>query len=317
MDNIIENQVESIVQNILTDYQGGRSIDKMKLFTQPDRDVIIDIISKLIKITYPGYFRDKTYKIYDMKNHLRILMEDTMFRLNKQIALALKYSDVYENASEEVIFRESQRLTIAFFEKLPKVRALLETDLQAAFDGDPAAYSKEEVVLSYPGLQAITINRLAHELFLLEVPLIPRIMTEYAHSVTGIDIHPGATIGEYFFIDHGTGIVVGETTTIGKNVKIYQGVTLGALSTRGGQKLQGKKRHPTIGDNVTIYAGASILGGDSIIGENCVIGSNVFITTSIPAGTKVNIKNQELKYQQGQKTVKAVVDPEETWFYVI
>ena len=173
------------------------------------------------------------------------------------------------------------------------------------------------LILSYPGLQAITINRLAHELFQLKVPLIPRIMTEYAHSTTGIDIHPGATIGEYFFIDHGTGIVIGETTTIGKNVKIYQGVTLGALSTRGGQKLQGKKRHPTIGDNVTIYAGASILGGDSIIGENCVIGSNVFITTSIPAGTKVNIKNQELKYHQGHKTVNEPVDPEETWFYII
>lgn len=240
-----------------------------------------------------------------------------MFRLNKQIALALKYSPAYEKQSDECIREESERITISFFEKVPKVRALLETDLQAAFDGDPAAYSKEEVILSYPGLQAITINRLAHELFLLEVPLIPRIMTEYAHSETGIDIHPGATIGEYFFIDHGTGIVIGETTTIGKNVKIYQGVTLGALSTRGGQKLQGQKRHPTIGDNVTIYAGASILGGDSIIGEDCVIGSNVFITTSIPAGTKVNIKNQELKYQQGQKTMKAVVDPEETWFYVI
>lgn len=317
MDKIIEENVNDIVQTILNDYKTERSIDKMTLFTQPDRYVIIDIIEKLMKITYPGYFRDTSYKIYNMENSLRILTEDIMFRLNKQIELALKYSPSYENSAEESILQESQRLTVAFFKALPKVRALLETDLQAAFDGDPAAYSKEEVILSYPGLQAITINRLAHELFLLNVPLIPRIMTEYAHSVTGIDIHPGATIGEYFFIDHGTGIVIGETTTIGKNVKIYQGVTLGALSTRGGQKLQGKKRHPTIGDNVTIYAGASILGGASIIGKNCVIGSNVFITTSIPDDTKVNIKNQELKYHQGQKTVNEAVDPDETWFYII
>ena len=290
MDKIIENNVNDIVDTILKDYTHDRSIDKMKLFTQPDRFVIIKIIDNLMKIMYPGYFRDTSHKIYIMENSTRVLIEDTLFRLNKQIELALKYSPSYENADDCE---------------------------QAAFDGDPAAYSKEEVILSYPGLQAITINRLAHELFLLNVPLIPRIMTEYAHSTTGIDIHPGATIGEYFFIDHGTGIVVGETTTIGNNVKIYQGVTLGALSTRGGQKLQGKKRHPTIGDNVTIYAGASILGGDSIIGENCVIGSNVFITTSIPAGTKVNIKNQELKYHQGKKTVNEPVDPDETWFYII
>lgn len=317
MEQEIENQANHIVNTILNDYKTDRCIDKMKLFTQPDRDVIIDIIDKLMKIIYPGYFRDKFYKIYNMENSLRVLIEDVMFRLHKQIALALKYSPVYETADDELIQQESHRLTNSFFQTLPAVRALLETDLQAAFDGDPAAYSKEEVILSYPGLQAITINRLAHELFLLEVPLIPRIMTEYAHSTTGIDIHPGATIGEYFFIDHGTGIVIGETTTIGNNVKIYQGVTLGALSTRGGQKLQGKKRHPTIGDNVTIYAGASILGGESIIGENCVIGSNVFITTSIPAGTKVNIKNQELKYHKGEITVNEIVDPNETWFYII
>ena len=317
MDKIIEHNVNDIVDTILNDYTHDRSIDKMELFTQPDRFVIIKIIDNLMKIMYPGYFRDTSHKIYIMENSTRVLIEDTLFRLNKQIELALKYSPDYENADDCELHVEAQRLTVAFFHTLPKIRALLETDLQAAFDGDPAAYSKEEVILSYPGLQAITINRLAHELFQLKVPLIPRIMTEYAHSTTGIDIHPGATIGEYFFIDHGTGIVIGETTTIGKNVKIYQGVTLGALSTRGGQKLQGKKRHPTIGDNVTIYAGASILGGDSIIGENCVIGSNVFITTSIPAGTKVNIKNQELKYHQGHKTVNEPVDPEETWFYII
>lgn len=317
MKYIIEQEIDGIVDAILKDCQKERAIDKMALFDQPDRDVIIDMIRKLMKIVYPGYFRDKSYKIYNMENKLSVIIEDVMFHLNKQISLALKYSPAFADADEEKIQEESQHLSILFFQQLPKVRALLDTDLQAAYDGDPAAYTKEEIILSYPGLQAITINRLAHELYLLDIPLIPRIMTEYAHSVTGIDIHPGATIGEYFFIDHGTGIVIGETTVIGKNVKIYQGVTLGALSTRGGQKLQGKKRHPTIEDNVTIYSGASVLGGESTIGKDTVIGSNAFITTSIPAGTKVSIKNQEMKYHHGNETFQEAVDPEETWFYVI
>ena len=175
------------------------------------------------------------------------------------------------------------------------MRALVQTDLQASYDGDPAASGKEEIIFSYPGLFAITVYRLAHVLYQLGVPMIPRIMTEHAHSVTGIDIHPGATIGEYFFIDHGTGIVIGETTVIGSRVKIYQGVTLGALSTRGGQNLRGKRRHPTIEDNVTIYAGASILGGDTVIGRDSVVGSNAFITESIGAGTRVTTKCQELE----------------------
>lgn len=317
MKYIIENEINGIVDTILSDYENSRAIDKMALFDQPDRDVIIDMIQKLMKILYPGYFRDKAYKIYNMQSKISVLIEDVMFHLHKQIMLALKYSPKYEGADEETIHNEAQRTSILFFQRIPKIRALLDTDLQAAFDGDPAAYSKEEIILSYPGIQAISINRLAHELFELDIPLIPRIMTEHAHSVTGIDIHPGATIGEYFFIDHGTGIVIGETTVIGNNVKIYQGVTLGALSTRGGQRLQGKKRHPTIEDNVTIYSGASILGGDSVIGKGTVIGSNAFITTSIPAGTKVSIKNQELKYNHGDETFQEEVDPEENWFYVI
>ena len=186
----------------------------------------------------------------------------------------------------------------------------------------------DEIVLCYPGLLASTINRLAHELFLLGVPLIPRMMTEYAHSRTGIDIHPGATIGEYFFMDHGTGIVVGETSIIGKHVKIYQGVTIGALSTRGGQRLKGAKRHPTIEDNVTIYAGASILGGDTTIGEGSVIGSNVFITSSVKPGTRVSVKTQELIIHNDEDDIKKyggvemIEDPRDsetdsTWYYVI
>jgi len=183
--------------------------------------------------------------------------------------------------------------------------------LEAAYDGDPAAFNKPEIIFSYPGLYAIMVNRIAHELYLLNVPLLPRIMTEYAHTKTGIDIHPGATLGKYFFIDHGTGIVIGETTEIGDNVKIYQGVTLGALSTRDGQKLHGKKRHPTIEDNVTIYAGASILGGNTVIGHDTVIGGNAFITTSIPCYTRVSIKAQELEYKQGKRSTEAVIQSQE------
>ena len=211
--------------------------------------------------------------------------------------LELKYTAKEENDVEKLT-EQAEKDTVTFLKKIPDVRAMLETDLEAAFQGDPAAKYRDEIILSYPGMFAITVNRLAHELFLLEVPLIPRIMTEYAHSITGIDIHPGATIGKYFFIDHGTGVVVGETTVIGDRVKIYQGVTLGALSTRGGQKLRDVRRHPTIEDDVTIYSGASILGGETVVGKNSVIGSNVFITSSIPADTKVSMKDQDLRWGQ-------------------
>ena len=279
----IEQKIEGIVDSILEDYLQERDIDRIEPFRHPDKDVIIDMIHKLRRIVFPGYFLEKTYRIYNAKHNLSMLIEDVMFNLNQQITLVLRDA------------QRSEEICLEFFYSIPKVRALVQTDLQAAYDGDPAASGKEEIVFSYPGLFAIMVYRLAHELQMLGVPMIPRIMTEYAHSVTGIDIHPGATIGEHFFIDHGTGIVVGETTVIGKSVKIYQGVTLGALSTRGGQSLRGKRRHPTIEDNVTIYAGASILGGDTVIGQNSVIGSNAFITESIAPNTTVTIKNQELQ----------------------
>ena len=280
-----EQQIEGIVDLILEDYLGGRDIDRIEHYQHPDKDVIIDMIDKLRRIIFPGYFREKTYRIYNAKHNLSMLIEDVMFNLNRQVGMVVPQQD------------RAQEICLEFFRRIPKVRALVQTDLQASYDGDPAAAGKEEVIFSYPGLFAITVYRLAHELYLLGVPMIPRIMTEHAHSLTGIDIHPGATIGEYFFIDHGTGIVVGETTVIGDRVKIYQGVTVGALSTRGGQNLRGKKRHPTIEDNVTIYAGASILGGDTVIGRDSVIGSNAFITSSIAPGTTVSIKNQELQFK--------------------
>ena len=295
MKNIIEHEISQITKSILDDYGTGRNIDKMDLFNQPSKEEIIAIVEDLLKIVYPGYYRDRSYKIYNIKSNSTVTIEDVAYHLNKQILLALKYTAKEENDVEKLT-EQAEKDTVTFLKKIPDVRAMLETDLEAAFQGDPAAKYRDEIILSYPGMFAITVNRLAHELFLLEVPLIPRIMTKYAHSITGIDIHPGATIGKYFFIDHGTGVVVGETTVIGDRVKIYQGVTLGALSTRGGQKLRDVRRHPTIEDDVTIYSGASILGGETVVGKNSVIGSNVFITSSIPADTKVSMKDQELRW---------------------
>ena len=288
----IEQLIEGIVDSILEDYQNGRSIDKMDPFLNPDKEVIIDMIGKLLRIVYPGFSRERTYRIYNAKHNLSMLIEDVMYNLNKQIAIVLR-----ESVGEEAAQEKAQELSIRFFRAIPEVRAVVQTDVEAFYEGDPAAYSTDEIVFCYPGLFAITVYRLAHILYTLGVPMLPRIMTEHAHSVTGIDINPGATIGRYFFIDHGTGIVVGETTVIGDRVKVYQGVTLGALTTRGGQSLRGKKRHPTIEDNVTIYAGASILGGGTVIGRDSVIGSNVFITHSIPPCTTVSIKSQELQFK--------------------
>ena len=297
MKNIIEHEISQITKSILDDYGTGRNIDKMDLFNQPSKEEIIAIVEDLLKIVYPGYYRDRSYKIYNIKSNSTVTIEDVAYHLNKQILLALKYTAKEENDVEKLT-EQAEKDTVTFLKKIPDVRAMLETDLEAAFQGDPAAKYRDEIILSYPGMFAITVNRLAHELFLLEVPLIPRIMTEYAHSITGIDIHPGATIGKYFFIDHGTGVVVGETTVIGDRVKIYQGVTLGALSTRGGQKLRDVRRHPTIEDDVTIYSGASILGGETVVGKNSVIGSNAVITSSIPEDTKVSMKDQDLRWGQ-------------------
>ena len=316
MDKKIKNQISDIANDIIKDYQSGRNIDHVEVFAQPDSDIIVDIIKKLLKIVYPGFFRDKTFKFYNVNSRVTVLIEDVMYNLNKQVEIALRQSEDCVNKDDKEIEEMAESISIEFFKRIPKIREYVETDVEAFYDGDPAAYNKNEIVLSYPGLFAITVNRLAHELFLLGVPLIPRMMTEHAHSKTGIDIHPGATIGKYFFIDHGTGIVVGETTIIGENVKVYQGVTIGALSTRGGQKLKGIKRHPTIEDDVTIYAGASILGGETVIGKGCVIGSNAFITKSLDPGMKVSVKNQDLNIK-GDNDRYVDLGQDENWFYII
>ena len=317
--NEIESKIHGLVDDLMEDYSKGRVIDEIKMFEHPDKDAVVDILEKLRRIVYPGYFRNKNFKIYTVRNNISMMLEDVIYNLTKQIALVLKYVPEYTDFSAEETSAKAEELTFAFLEKIPKIREYIETDVQAFFDGDPAAYNTDEIIFSYPGIYAILTNRIAHELFLLGVPLIPRIMTEHAHSVTGIDIHPGTTIGKYFFIDHGTGIVIGETTVIGDNVKIYQGVTLGALSTRGGQSLRNKKRHPTIEDNVTIYSGASILGGETVVGRDAVIGGNAFITKSVPAGARVSIQNPELRYNydKSHKEEKQELPQDDAWFYII
>lgn len=250
----------------------------------PERDEVVKILDKLRKLLYPAFFARQD--LFDgVEGFLEKMTGSLYFKLKKQIALSLSCSD---NETE------AERITDGFFEQLPKLQQILATDIQATFDGDPAAKCKDEIVLSYPGFYAIFVYRMAHVLYEYGVPFLPRMMTEHAHSKTGIDINPGATIGESFFIDHGTGIVIGETTVIGKGVKLYQGVTLGALSPRHGQSLSGVKRHPTVEDNVTVYSGASILGGETVIGEGAVIGGNAFVLESVEKGARVSVKPPEL-----------------------
>ncbi len=319
MERKVQEEISALVQNILSDYGNDRQVDQLDIHKQPDRDVVIDIIYKLLRVIFPGYYRDRTNRFYNIQNNLHTLMEDILFHLNEQLVIVLRYHKDYQSATDEELAAAAQNISMAFFRQIPKIRAYVDTDLQAALDGDPATSLIDEVVIAYPGLLAVTINRLAHELYLLSVPLLPRIMTEYAHSVTGIDIHPGATIGKYFFIDHGTGIVVGETTVIGDHVKVYQNVTLGALSTRDSQKLRGTKRHPTLEDNVTIYSGASVLGGETVIGKGAVIGGNAFITKSIPAGARVSVKNQEMqiKYCHTPRVQTSDLEEDSSWYYTI
>ena len=261
----------------------------------PSREIIIDILGELRQAIFPGYFgRDNGYGL-QQDYYVAYRLTRVYKQLKEQIKIAFLYQEGETDLEAEA--RMEQKAAVIcqnFIRAVPKIQRLLRKDVEAGFNGDPAAKNREEIVFSYPGLMAIFVYRIAHELYLEQVPFIPRIMTEYAHGLTGIDINPGARIGEYFFIDHGTGVVIGETTEIGNNVKIYQGVTLGALSTRSGQQLAGVKRHPTIGDNVTIYSNSTVLGGETVIGDNAIIAGNTFITESIPANAKVSSKNPEL-----------------------
>ena len=255
----------------------------------PNRQAIIEIIRSFQRLLFPVYYGEKHLLKLPAEQYGALLMERIFDDLSAQIALTME--ETPENKAR------AQEITAELLEKLPDIQRMLQKDLEAFFDGDPAAHNREEVVLSYPGFFAIFIYRIAHELYVRQVRMIPRIMTEFAHSQTGIDINPGATIGEHFFIDHGTGIVVGETSVIGDDVKMYQGVTLGAFSPAGMHSVPGERRHPKIGDNVTIYAGSTLLGGATEIGDNVVIGANAFVTSSVEPNTTVSIKKPEMSFR--------------------
>jgi len=275
-----------LVKEIVESYEHTKEINHIEGSALPDRDKVVEIVAVMMGILYPGYFGEKV-DTTTVEFHIgsevgrvhRLLFEQISRSIEHECRRVSRVCTLCEDQAEEAV--------IAFISRIPVMREMLALDVQAAFDGDPAAKSLDEIIFSYPGVFAITIYRMAHEIHRLGVPLIPRIMSEYAHAVTGIDIHPGATIGRSFFIDHGTGIVIGETAEIGNNVKIYQGVTLGALAPAKGQALRGVKRHPTIRDNATIYSGATILGGETVIGEGAMIGGNVWVTHSVPAGARV------------------------------
>ena len=292
--------VKKLIDKIVDSYEAYPSISKLNAECSLNKVILIETVEKIRRILFPGFFDDKKVRSEYVRYIVGEEIESIWYNLKKQIIKALCSSSTYSECEKGALDEKAEKIVCAFMDKVPVIREYLQTDVIAAYNGDPAAYSTDEIIFSYPGIYAITVYRIAHELFELNVPMIPRIMTEHAHSVTGIDIHPGARIGKYFFIDHGTGIVIGETTVIGDNVKIYQGVTLGALSTRKGQQLRGVKRHPTIGNNVTIYSGTSILGGETVIGDNATIGGNAFIVSSISEGTKVSVKNPELQISGGK-----------------
>lgn len=300
--------IPAIVDKLVSSCNIDGCFDHVSAEPIPYRDAVIDILRRASRILYPGFFirtrLDQTNVEYYLGQEVTGLFEV----LSEQIILAIRHDCLRHNLPCVRCEELGHEITVKFLHSLPQLRTILARDIIAAFDGDPAAKGYDEIIFSYPGLRAITVYRIAHLLYSMKVPLIPRIMTEYAHSHTGIDIHPGADIGESFFIDHGTGVVIGETASIGKRVRIYQGVTLGAISLSKAEckRLRNKKRHPTVDDDVTIYANATILGGETVVGARSVIGGNVWLTHSVPPDTEVFIKKQDLIFGEKQYKKQAV-----------
>jgi serine O-acetyltransferase len=281
-----------LVEKILQSYKEFGGINHLDGVNLPSREAVSEIIKDLLKIIFPGYF-DRTALHSDKAPFfVSQMLTSISERLRTEIEKSLEYAPSHDVSK---LKHEAKRINDSFFENIPEIRRLLSMDVEAAVAGDPAALSQDEIILAYPGLISITVQRLAHFLYTNKVALLPRMMTEWAHSLTGIDIHPGAEIGDHFFIDHGTGIVIGETAIIGKHVKIYHGVTLGAKSTSKVEELRGKKRHPTIEDHATIYPGATILGGDTVIGAGSTIAGNVFLTHSVPPHSLVMFEEKKLQ----------------------
>ncbi|MFO0921495.1 MAG: serine acetyltransferase [Pirellulales bacterium] len=302
-DARLKENLPRLTDAIVKTYIQGDPINHLGHCPLPKYDVVVQILEDLKDILYPGYRRREGLHIGNVTYHVGNLIDNLHDKLTNQIARALQHDDRVRKKESECVEptdyeAKGQAIAIAFLERIPYLRSILATDVDAAFAGDPSVSNRDEIVFCFPGLEAISIYRIAHELHKFKVPFIPRMMTEWAHKETGIDIHPGATIGRHFFIDHGTGVVIGETCEIGEHVKLYQGVTLGALSfptDSDGQLIRGSKRHPTIEDGVVIYANATILGGKTIIGKGSVIGSSVWITSSVAPNTTVVLEKPKLK----------------------
>jgi serine O-acetyltransferase len=295
----LEKGLPDLVEQISENYETYGGINHLDGKDLPSKKVVIELLEDILSILFPGYLGNEKLTKSNINGYLTKVLTSVYVRLVKEIDKSLKYfCRKSKKCPEDVCHKMAQVIVRELLEEICRIRMLLSGDIKAAYCGDPAAKSFDEVILSYPCVLAISTYRIAHELFVRRVPLIPRMMSEYAHSITGVDIHPGAKIGKNFFIDHGTGVIIGETAEIGDDVKIYQGVTLGALSfpkDEKGHTIKGRKRHPTVGNGVIIYSNASILGEKAVIGDNAVIGGNVWITSKIPAETIVTVKFPELK----------------------
>lgn len=298
--------VTELTDALLVSYRQHGGINHVDGANLPSRGAVVDITLDLLRLLFPGFFDDAVVHASELKADTALRVDSVAGRLEDEVCKSLGCTDSGRSTVEHRA--RSRALVGDFLRRLPSIRALLQTDVEAAFQGDPAARSREEIITAYPFIEAVAVQRLAHELHRQGVPLLPRMMTEWAHGRTGIDIHPGASIGSHFFIDHGTGTVVGETTIIGDHVKLYHGVTLGAKSTADVEQLRGRKRHPTIEDHVTIYPGATVLGGETVIGEGSTLGGNVFLTQSVPPHSLVVFEGVSVKVMDKRRRERPSAD---------
>lgn len=299
--------VAQLTDRLIASYAQVGAINHLDGKNLPSKRVIADLTVDLLRLLFPGFFDEKLIHSSEIKGETTALLETVLRGLGDEILKSLEYRPPAEFPRQDLP-HVAHTLTVEFLDSLARIRELLRTDTEAAYNGDPAALSKEEVIVAYPFIEAIAVQRLAHELYLKHIPLIPRIMTEWAHARTGMDLHPGAQIGTHFFVDHCTGTVVGETSIIGDHVKMYQGVGLVARSLAAGQQLRGRQRHPTIEDRVTIYAGATIMGGDTVVGEGSTIGANVFLTASVPPNSLVVQEDANVKVMKKTKPDKKAAE---------
>ena len=308
-------------RHVLDSYRQWPTISHVDAGVFPDRGRTITLLNLLRDLLFPGYFSEKTLTADNVNDHTSRLVAEVRDGLEQLIAQAIEYRNRLD-ASDPLhaqnvvadVTRTAQSVTDRFLQQIDGIRKVLATDVQAAYDGDPAARNTDETVFTYPGVLAVMVHRVAHALYQMDVPLLPRLMSEHIHQETGVDIHPGASIGESFFIDHATGVVIGQTTVIGQRVKLYQGVTLGAMSfpkDPEGRLIRDTKRHPTIEDDVTVYANATILGGNTVVGKGSIIGGSVFLTKSVPPGHYVTLKNQDLRYRSAEVHNRIVVPDQE------